>query len=80
VAILKALPALADKLTPAAEQDEAADKRKDEARGQTWMPSEWLRQLWQTPKEVEAQIERVQRADTDWEMSPAEMLGNAIQL
>ncbi|MGO9199775.1 MAG: hypothetical protein ACLQM8_04450 [Limisphaerales bacterium] len=81
VAILGRLPDAAARLVPAAEREEEVDKLKVERRGMTWLPSLWLRLLWQTQNEVKAQIERVQqnRVAED-SLSPADMLCNCIRL
>jgi len=79
LAIVERLPALADKLMPAAEQDDLPDKTRAEKRGMVWLPSIWLRQLWQTDGEVKAHVERISDSYAN-QLSPAEMLQNCIAL
>ncbi len=81
VAVLERLPDAAARLVPAAEKEDAVDKLKVERRGMVWLPSEWLRQLWQTAGEVKAQIERVQQTrEAGDSLSPAAMICHCIRL
>jgi len=77
VAIIGRLPALAQKLIPAAELEEAPDKAKCERKAIAWVPSIWVRQLCQTAAEVKAHLEKL--ADVQ-NHSPSAMLCACIAL